>query len=421
MALPGTDAERRTYLQREAESDPTFLFQEAGVPLDLQVRLVAAGYKNVIRFTGYADQRADLRTALAADFQIDPQVNGAADRAVAAAVVAAWESAQEYRKRDLQLRAEAKSLQIVRPATTQERTTMRRAVEAAYGPLPSKEVPSSEYLRAKLEEVENDEPFASPLDEVSSLETAETQSLTASLDPTGRLRISKAKAKGRMPTTTEELRLRLRVEANTWLFLAVKFANRPWLQGLDPYLFSRYTDYLLGEKVYELRIPKENAMESLQTPWPALLHYDYECRKSAFRRVREEGLTLADALRQAMADPELKEVHFTSPIALAHRTSRGEKRSSDAASSNGGGPSKRQRTSTKAVASKGKGKGNKGGGKDRPNSRMGLTPDGRQICFAYNTANGCNDPNCARVHICRARNCGGDHPITRCTRRAATP
>ena len=271
------DADRRVYLAEHAEADLTFLLQEAGVVLALQVTLVMAGCRNVSLFTGMADQRADLREALRVDFHIDPTANGAADRVQQAAVVAAWESAREYRRRDLELRAEAKSLNVARLASTQERSAMRRAVEAAYGELPLKEVPSTEYLSSKMEEVENDEPFASPLDEISSLETAETQSLTASVDPSGRLRISKAKSKGRMPSTTEELRLRLRIESNTWLFLAVKFSNRPWLQDLNPPVIARYVDYMLSEKVYELRTPQANALEPLQPPWSALLPHESEC------------------------------------------------------------------------------------------------------------------------------------------------
>ena len=148
-------------------------------------------------------------------------------------------------------------------------------------------------------------------------------------------------------------------------------------------------------------------METLQTPWPVLLHYEHECRKSAFRRVREEGLTLANALRQAMADPELKEVHFTSPIALSHMTSRATKRPAEAASSSSSGPPpKKARTNAKAQKnkSKGKGKGN----------QVGSTADGRQICFNYNSPRGCSDPKCSRIHCCRNKGCGGLHPAFEC-------
>ena len=375
-----------------------------------QNEMVQAGYRNVALFTGLADSRADLRAALLADFRIDPATDGAPDRAVAAAIVAAWESAQEYRKRDMQLRAEAKTLNIVRPASSQERAVMRRAVEAAFGPLPPKEAPSNEYLSSKLEEVEADEPTASPLDEVFSLETVESQSLQASVDPSGRLRITKARSKGKMPATTEELRLRLRVESNLWLFLQVKFSNRPWLNGLTPSDFGRYTDYILGEKVFELRIPRENAIDTLQTPWTVLLRYEHECRKAAFRLVREQGLTLSTALVGVMSDSELKEVHFTSPIALGFRQGRGEKRTLDNATSSS---SRKQPKPAHKGNSKGKGKG---GGKNA--NLVALTADGRQICFNFNSDKGCADSKCARVHCCRVRGCGGDHPASTCKKRA---
>jgi hypothetical protein len=35
------------------------------------------------------------------------------------------------------------------------------------------------------------------------------------------------------------------------------------------------------------------------------------------------------------------------------------------------------------------------------------TPDGRDICFAFNSQ-GCNN-KCGRLHVCRVRGCYGDH------------
>ena len=46
---------------------------------------------------------------------------------------------------------------------------MRRTVEARHGKLPDDEVPGATYLAAKLEEVEQNDPQATPLDEIKRL------------------------------------------------------------------------------------------------------------------------------------------------------------------------------------------------------------------------------------------------------------
>ena len=60
----------------------------------------------------------------------------------------------------------------------------------------------------------------------------------------------------------------------------------------------------------------------------------------------------------------------------------------------------------------GSGKGKKGE-KGKPFSKGGAlcdrTPDGRQICFAYNARSGCKGA-CSRVHVCQVRGCYQPHP-----------
>eukprot|EP00972_Heterocapsa_arctica_P003550 527585-Heterocapsa_arctica.AAC.1 len=47
-----------------------------------------------------------------------------------------------------------------------ERTAMKRVVELIVGTIPSEETPNAAYLAIKLEEVEQNEPQPTPLDEI---------------------------------------------------------------------------------------------------------------------------------------------------------------------------------------------------------------------------------------------------------------
>ncbi|CAE7381135.1 unnamed protein product, partial [Symbiodinium sp. CCMP2456] len=129
-------------------------------------------------------------------------------------------------------------------------------------------------------------------------------------------------------------------------------------------------------------------------------------------------------------DTELKEVYFTTPLALA--------------SAEGGirkyfkGNGKDPRKGLKGLTP-GKGDG-KGDGKDRKGRDTGgnqgfggktpgmfagftlltHTPDGRQICYAFNSARGCKG-NCGRVHVCRVKGCGKQHGVHQHPGASAAP
>jgi len=160
-------------------------------------------------------------------------------------------------------------------------------------------------------------------------------------------------------------------------------------------------NYILGEKVAQLTVPTLHQpadVPSLTPPWDVVLAYEHRLRKESFRLVNEEGYTLSAALAYVITSAELKETYFTTPLALSVIER----------------PRKWQ---------KGKGKDWKGGGKDGKGGKGGKgaadpalkglqlvwrTPEGRDICFAFNSQ-GCQNPKCERLHICRVKGCYQDH------------
>jgi hypothetical protein len=207
----------------------------------------------------------------------------------------------------------------------------------------------------------------------------------------------------------------MRIERNVWLFLASKFTNRAWLQNLTPSIFESYTDYFLGRKVHLLEGCRADGTKyDVNPPWSIVLNYELECRKFAIRMVIERGTHLAAALEQAIHDPELKELGFTSPVAFLGRQGKGQGKGEHSRTSE----DKNKRSDPyKGKKSKGKGKGGGGHAKGKEKGKQKLlsnTPDGRQICFAYNSENGCTTSDCPRVHVCRTKGCMGTHPVQQC-------
>ena len=424
-------AAQRTWLAAHVDSDLLFLWNEAQVSLDLQHRLGQSGMLNVRKFSSIDDSRATVRAAFALDFGLDVAAvapAGPAARMDLAALVCAWEVSKEQVSKETQMRAEAKSLRIQRPISLQEQVSMKRAVEVVTGAIPASEAPSAEYLSAKTEEVENNLPTASRLDEVTSTDDAEAVTMAASLDLSGRIQIVRRKAKTALPNNPEDFRMRMRIEMHAWMFLATKHVNRQWLQGMTVAGWNRYVDHFLGKRVYRLSIPSntsENPIE-LQPPWAVVLNYEFECRKEILRAVREQNHTIDEGLLSVVTNADIKEVHFTTPIALGGSKSsvkrkgleEDEQEGSGGRHRNGRGKHRKEngKGSGKQQSGKGSGKG-KGKGKGAKGKLMANTTDGRQICFPYNSPTGCEEP-CphGRIHVCRKKGCGGAHSMADCKR-----
>ena len=402
MAAAVPEAEKKEKIT-QADSDLQYVLQEAGLSIDSQYAVVQR-HTTLRRFQAVADSRAEARIAGKQDFGLSDTT--AEGRQQIAGIVAAWELARDVIAKESETRAEAKVLGQPRILQVTERQAMLKAVFAAHGQLGESETPSAEYLAIKCEECEANEPQAATLDSISSKKTALTASIQSTLDAAGRIHITQQKTRSELPTTTEGYRKLMRVEAFAWLCMSSRFRSKAWLQGLKLSDFELFVNYILGEKVAQLTMPTTHHQDvpAITPPWEIVLAYEHRLRKEAFRMVNETGKTLSDALSLVVNSPDLKETYFTTPLALAsiQRPTKWHK-----------GAGKESKGGIKEKGS-GKGKPGKGSkGKTSDNALRGLvlswrTPEGRDICFAYNSQ-GC-DGKCGRLHVCRVKGCYQDHP-----------
>ncbi|CAE7351564.1 unnamed protein product [Symbiodinium sp. CCMP2592] len=357
------------------------------------------------------------RTA-ARDFGINPDTP--AGRVEVAAIVAAWELAKEYASKEIELRAEAKVLGHKRILQVQERQAMLKAVTDAYGKMNESETPSAEYLATKAEECESNEPLASSLDRISSKKDSQVESLQTSIDPTGHVRVTKTMQKLEMPHHSEGYRRLMKVEAHAWLCMSARFKAKGWLQGLQLEDFTRFVEYILGDRVGNLKLPTASGQETQfnRPPWNIVLSYEYKLRVEAFKMILEGTATMSEALRAVREDPSLKEAYFTTPLALhtagtPTKFRKGNHKGKDKTPGQEIPPPPAPHQNGRGT---GKGKGKKGKGQvvlanGKQLALVSATPDGRQLCYAYNHQ-GCTDPKCTRVHACRVAGCFAEHPAS---------
>ena len=288
------DAAKREFVTQNAAADLQYVLEDSSVPLDLQYRVVRH-YNSLKIFAAMGDTAGEIRTAAQADFALDPAASAEA-RANMAKLVSAWNLAKDLAAKEKERFAESKVLGAPRILQHSERQAMVKAVENSYGRLQESEVPSNEYIALKLEEVENGEPSASPLDEIVSKQEKNTSSLQTSLDASGHLRVTKIKGKGKLPETTEDYRRLLKIEGVTWLCMAAKFKSKAWLQNLSLSDFNKFVEYILGERVNGIKTSINGVTQPLRPPWSIVLDYEYKLRKEAFKLVVRGQSPLKEAL-----------------------------------------------------------------------------------------------------------------------------
>ena len=284
VAMAVSDEDKRAYIASNVSADLQYVWQDNDVSLQNQY-VLSQHYKTLKDFS-------------TDDFRID-QATDAPTRAEVARIVTSWEVARELASKEQELRAESKVLGMPRILRHSERQAMLKAVEGVIGKLQEAETPSNEYLAMKVEECENNEPTAASLDEVTSRYDTSTSALQSSLDASGHVRVTKTKLKGEMPEDTESLHRVIKLEGIAWLAVAAKFRHKHWLHGLTISDWTKYTDYILGDRVNNMKIQIDGQTQSVRPPWSVILTYEHRLRKEAFKLVQADGeKTLSEACHQ---------------------------------------------------------------------------------------------------------------------------
>ena len=377
-----------------ATSSLRFLLCDSGLSDQTQARLYMAGFSDLRLFGRIAEDVDDLKAVLLSDFGLNVQ-SSLASRVEVAKFIGAWQSARDQVSKEDEARSDARLSRLPRPVPASEYAAMRLAYETAYDRLQPHLTPSRHFMGVKLEQVEDNEPRVELLRDVTSRDDAEASFLGADVDERGVLRVKRASASGaRPPRDPEELRIRHRVLGNAWVFCHFKHGTRTWLVDMNPDVLPRFSDYILGKHVAGLRV-KSGGKGETNPAWQLVLSFEFECRKWVYEQILD-GSSLKAAFRDVEKNSDLRERFLVTPLAL----------NQDNRLNTTGGASARDQSS------EGKGKGKKGryaqGGKGKKGKgKKGTTPDGKKICWAYNSSQGCQREKCDFLHVCNL--CFGKH------------
>ncbi len=141
-----------------------------------------------------------------------------------------------------------------------------------------------------------------------------------------------------------------------------------------------------------------------------VLSYEFQIRKQMVK-LMNEGEVMREALDQAMKDGVVKERFFLTPAAYSALTAMGGRKEKSRSPRRDKWTGSYRQPSSGSGGGKGKskgGKGKKGVGK----ALHSKTPDGREICYAWNNKDQRCRHKCGRLHVCQV--CFGQHPAHAC-------
>jgi hypothetical protein len=387
-------------------SNLRYIMDDVGVRIPVQEVVYHHGFNTMARFLGIEDTKVELRLAFDQVFGLKA-ADGVQQRCDVADLLSAWEMTKARVDSETKLRAEHSVMEHTQPATNMDLKSMLKAHERIHGELESRLTPGRYLLGTKLEEVQANEPEVEKLKDVTSRDDGDEETLTTEVGKDGRIVVKKGcKKEINDPQNPEDLRTRYRVLGHAWEFAELKHPGRAWLSGFGTQTYSALADYILGPKVLGLRVLRDpsNLNSEVKPAWLTVMHYEFQIRKAAFEQVRRGGVTAVTALNNAMKDPELRGLHFTSIFQI--QATSGKKPDQV-----GVVP---KHPKVDLIPRVKKDKVTKGGNAKAVRTpdmgKKGLaftTPDGRRICFKFHRPGNLCDGSCGMVHVCQK--CFGSH------------
>ena len=391
--------------------DPDFhgLLQRKDVGAMPQALLSDAGCRSLSRFASVADTRAQLRTFLQQTLQMDP----ATQAMEIASLVDAWEGARVRMEVRHKAEAEASSSNLPMALQKVEVQDLRKRFEAAHYSLDDKAAPAPSTLELLCDQVENGEFKVMMLVQFLSREDAEVEPIGAVIDRTGTVKVRKGYGETKEPQSSEELRQRIRILGHAYIMTGMKYPQKPIFQDLDPQDFTQLADYLLGDQVMNLKSEDENGTVVSTPTLKLVISYEHQIRKEMVKKMNA-GTPIRKALEESRKDVSIKERFLLTPMSINAVTAMRPKelRSRSPPGFQAARFGERDRGNK---GGRGKGRGKSSSGKDGLHKK---TPEGREICYKWNSMKERCRYQCGRVHVCMR--CLGRHPLHMCGKEKDT-
>ena len=307
--------------------EPAFehLLRDVGLEENTILALRHCRIKDRETFTGLADAPEELRS-IASDLGIDLTSGGMPHKREFSKVLMAWKRTKV--QTEVKTSTEALQRQHGEPVRMlpEDWTSVIVKFKSKYGSnLQEEELPAQAYFEEFQEKLAAGMLQAEPLDQVISQAEAEEQDrkkpdpprqygmhLNATLTIQTRRRYTSS-----LPKNLEELRQKYDVLSNCWLLGQQRQPGRALYSDVDSNTFPRILKELLGKKNFSLKKELEG-QPLVAPPWGHCLSYEYELRREAYKRCREQSIGFNAAWWGAYADTEHRMLHWLQLVSLAN-------------------------------------------------------------------------------------------------------
>lgn len=383
MAL--SEEEKIARLNPELQS----LLDSRKVEKPVQAALSDAGVDSLGMLSAIAVTRAELmefaKNSLALDGSVRP-----GDVVKFATLYLAWQSATNRIKVQDELNSEQAAQKQPKTIPPLEMMSLRALFERQFYKMKDGEIPAKASFEDLCEQLDAGELRAMSLRHFGSkADDEEVEAGTLQLGKSGQVKIRKSKVETAAPGNLEELRSKIILMANHFIFAKLRYSNKGILANISPFTFLDYLGYLTGKYVAQMETQRVDGISLHRPSIKLLINYDHQMRKEVIEQMNE-GKDMAAELHSVTKNSDLRERHFSTPLAVSSASQSLEKNNV------------RWQPYPPNDKGKGKHKGkHKGKGKFKGEFLHATTPDGRQLCFAWNNKNeGCKG-GCNRVHACR--------------------
>ena len=361
-----------------------------------QADLSKSGVDSIAMLSAVAVNREGLEKVAKDMLGIDVAAGGGDEQIKFAQLYLAWQAASKRVKFQDEMDAEAAAHKEPKLVPPQEIMALRQKFETEYYKLKDAEIPAKGSLEDLFEQIDLGEFRPMALRHFGSrADNEEAEVGNLQVGKAGQVKIKKSRVETAAPATLEDFRAKVVLMANHYLFAKFRYPNKQILQKINPFTFLDYLGYLTGRHVAQMETQTVDGVTLHKPSIKLLLNYEYQMRKEVVEELNQGGC-MAEELKKVTRNSDVRERHFSTPLAVSSASQAlqtGWKEQPGIWRPHPYGDGK----------GKGKGKKGKGKGKSKKGSQHlhSTTPDGRQLCFAWNNRQeGCKG-GCQRVHACR--------------------
>ena len=361
---------------------------------DIQAKLQESGVDSLSMLAAIAISRDELRIFAKDSLSVDGATR-AEDVVKFATLFLAWQSATNRIRVQDELNSELASQKQPKAIPPVEMFSLKAQFEKLYYKMKDAEVPAKASFEDLCEQLDGGELRAMSLRHFGSkADDEEVEAGTLQLGKSGQVKIRRSRIETPAPSNLEEFRTKITLMANHYIFARLRYSNKGMLNDVNPFTFLDYVGYLTGKHVAQMETQTIDGVVLHRPSLKLIINYDHQMRKEVVEQMNA-GRPMAELLKEVTKNADLRERHFSTPLAVSSAAQSLEKAKKDK-------DNERWHPYPPPKGGKGKHKGKgKGKGKYKGDFLHSTTPDGRQLCFAWNNAKeGCKG-DCGRVHACR--------------------